>query len=604
MSIILSDYIRGRSIKEKIIPQGSSLKGTLTHLKEKNWDYEKLTSSYKKTFDCYRLDKVIEKLKIATDAEYVSIIKDNILTLYEDDIGINCIDIYIIAYVLAGEDNIDLNQGVYEFLKENNISESQYTTKKIIRIGKGDGVFLEILDDDGMVADYEFFRKWIYIEDESNNLFSKVVKSYDDYELTQSKFLLFHKVKVGQLDFKDNIQKSIIKKNKKYRNIYSTKSSSVEEISLKYLKKRLDYEFNIKYPNRDKIMKQCFALIEVLGNMSDFTIYRYDFRNFFESVSSKSIYERYIVNSKLKKYEINVVHELVQAYDKCYSGIPTSNALIEIIARDFDLNVEAHLKNKGLILYKRYVDDGIVILNRHINKSEIESILNKSIEDIFKDRNVKLNKEKVCFLTKFDNSNDKINYLGYQFKKITENNGKKVYFKYGIDDNKITKYRNKIRDVVLNYKKNKNIELFRQRIIFLFSRVVFYNKLSHNDNARWDVIGITSNYGELTNFCEDKKLISSTKRFLEKELKNIVESELETNDIPYFLRSKNDKKNIYDNYSLIRNLYNKKSIVFHPNIGWSPIYLKERILRIDKNACVHKKSYRDLVKIYCGLIKL
>lgn len=38
---------------------------------------------------------------------------------------------------------------------------------------------------------------------------------------------------------------------------------------------------------------------------------------------------------------------------------------VEIIARDFDQRLVQRFSKQGIILYKRYIDDGIMILNRY-----------------------------------------------------------------------------------------------------------------------------------------------------------------------------------------------------------------------------------------------
>lgn len=61
--------------------------------------------------------------------------------------------------------------------------------------------------------------------------------------------------------------------------VYEIKGTN-EKIALKYLKKRLDLEFSIKYANRNCVMRELFSIIENISCLGEFTIFRFDFKNF------------------------------------------------------------------------------------------------------------------------------------------------------------------------------------------------------------------------------------------------------------------------------------------------------------------------------------
>lgn len=608
MEINFTESIRGRKITNNIRSYGASLENTLKKLNESNWDKERLSDYYKKTYDSYCLERIIDELKDKKRDQCIDIIKKNILDLYENEIGPNCIDIYIVAYGVykygAGI------QGVYEILKAKMGYIEIDVAKKIWKTGLADGTYLKILDKDGMLLDKNFICKWIYIEDDYDYVFDDMIKQYDDEDLNENRYLIYHSIKKEDIEFsEDNIKKekrvkktnkknNTKKKKKEYREIYSISKKSQEEICLKYLKKRIDNEFDVNYSDRYKIMKKCFSTIEILKFMNKFTIYKYDFKNFFSSVSSRLIFEKYILKSNLKKNEVHILDKFTRKYTKCYAGLPTSNVLIEIIARDFDLKLKLELKKYGLIFYERFVDDGLLMFNKRIDESKIEELITKLINEVF-NKEVKINKDKCIYISDDDKSKSEFSYLGYQFEKIYEKD--KVNFHYGINENKINKYNNKIKDIVLKYKKDNNIELFRQRIQFLFSRVVFYNYSKYEYKSKWEVVGIINNYGELRKYLNvENKIIPSTVDFLKNALTNIVEKEIENSKIPYFLKGDDSKKN----YSLYNYLNKNTSIVFHPNIGWDQEHLKKKIIKINKNTYVNKKSYRELVSIYYDELKL
>ena len=71
----------------------------------------------------------------------------------------NIIDIYLVAYVT---NNIGIGFDVFaNFIIENNISRKIGSARNIWQVGKGDGVYLNILHDNGVVKDWDFMIKWI-----------------------------------------------------------------------------------------------------------------------------------------------------------------------------------------------------------------------------------------------------------------------------------------------------------------------------------------------------------------------------------------------------------------------------------------------------------
>ena len=75
------------------------------------------------------------------------------------DFGASCIDVYLVAYVA---ETFGAGKNVFfQYVKENRISQKDNTAQAIWQVGKGDGVFLDILQYDGTVKDVEFIKKWI-----------------------------------------------------------------------------------------------------------------------------------------------------------------------------------------------------------------------------------------------------------------------------------------------------------------------------------------------------------------------------------------------------------------------------------------------------------
>lgn len=96
--------------------------------------------------------------------------------------------------------------------------------------------------------------------------------------------------------------------------------------------------------------------------MKNFTIVKFDFKDYFNSVSSIYTFEKYIKSNLSNRQEIDLLENFVYKTKYAYAGLPTSNAIAEIIAKEFDSIIRYTFSGKGLIFYERYIDDSILIL--------------------------------------------------------------------------------------------------------------------------------------------------------------------------------------------------------------------------------------------------
>ncbi|WP_319406170.1 hypothetical protein [uncultured Desulfosarcina sp.] len=48
-----------------------------------------------------------------------------------------------------------------DYIKESGISDKKNTAQAIWQVGKGDGVFLNLLNNDGSIKDFSFFKNWL-----------------------------------------------------------------------------------------------------------------------------------------------------------------------------------------------------------------------------------------------------------------------------------------------------------------------------------------------------------------------------------------------------------------------------------------------------------
>lgn len=156
---VFPNHLRGRSIYEKVIPTVCNLRNMLEKLSGVNGDYSRLKSWEKRSYEAYQLDRVKARILRSKRDDWKDIIRDHILSLDPKEIGASCIDIYLVAYV--SENHGYGKSGFFQFVMDSRISQKDNTAQAIWQVGKGDGVFLDLLESDGTVKDYEFFKNWV-----------------------------------------------------------------------------------------------------------------------------------------------------------------------------------------------------------------------------------------------------------------------------------------------------------------------------------------------------------------------------------------------------------------------------------------------------------
>lgn len=155
----LPDNLRGRSIREKVIPTVCNLENMLLKLKELDGESYKLKQWENRSYQAYLIEKIKPQILTYHINECKEILRNHILRSDPLDLGASCIDIYLVAHVSetfgGGKDRF------IQYIIENDISQKYNSANAIWQVGKTDGVFLEILNDDGTIKDVEFFKKWI-----------------------------------------------------------------------------------------------------------------------------------------------------------------------------------------------------------------------------------------------------------------------------------------------------------------------------------------------------------------------------------------------------------------------------------------------------------
>lgn len=415
-------------------------------------------------------------------------------------------------------------------------------------------------------------------------------------------------LKKGTFDFKSFLRLDL-NQNGKHRRVIMYKPFSPEELLCIFLKRVLDRKFHISYPNRNEYIRTLFDTTAAIKDMSDYTIFKFDFADFFNTVSSEYVYHKYIQSASLERYQDKLMADFVHATKYTFAGLNTSNILCEIIAQDFDQRLIQRFSKHGIILYKRYIDDGIIMLNRYVDRGDCLAIVNDVIKEVFlSPQDSKLSKCKTALnLSKVRHiagrylavggPSETFDFLGYEFelKKIATKRKEKTEFRYGITQAKIDKYTQKIEDIVKEYvvSQQKDIEFLRHRIKAFTHRSVY--QIGRYRSVIW------KNKGFIANYCELRFRMNYLTKPTEDFLKNAVIRAFTNQGVPlpYFLKGNRDESI----YSLYNNIQNYRTLLFVELIGINHGTLKKMCKQIGIDIS-NDKGYDGLVRDYLIKVKV
>jgi predicted house-cleaning noncanonical NTP pyrophosphatase (MazG superfamily) len=152
--------LRGRSIHLNVIPTVSNLKNVFDKLILVDGDVSQLKQWEKRSFAAYQINKIKrEVMNAPTKDSRTNLVKQHILNQDPNDLGASCIDIYLVAYV--AENVKPGKQAFNEYVMNQGITDKPNSAQAIWQVGKGDGTYLGVLQEDGSVRDWDFFRKWV-----------------------------------------------------------------------------------------------------------------------------------------------------------------------------------------------------------------------------------------------------------------------------------------------------------------------------------------------------------------------------------------------------------------------------------------------------------
>jgi hypothetical protein len=267
--------------------------------------------------------------------------------------------------------------------------------------------------------------------------------------------------------------------------VYST-SSYENTIVLRKLNDNLRRLYKLHQSDRTRIVKQVALL---LAESCPKSVLRLDIKSFYDAVNRQQLLRRIGDDSLLSpKSKSLLLQFLSGAFPGLGEGLPRgvnlSASLAEFALRDFDQSVKAL---PGVYFYARYVDD-IIVFTIHdpiAIKQSIESILPHGLE---------LNEKKTTLFTingcrcedgcvcgsscrcistcrckETDGIPAEFDFLGYKFKfsSIAGKEKRRAEIFISMADKKVAKTKTRIVRSLLDYARNRDFVLLRDRLRFL-----------------------------------------------------------------------------------------------------------------------------------------
>ena len=285
-----------------------------------------------------------------------------------------------------------------------------------------------------------------------------------------------------------------IKKNGKV--IYFLNKSSDNFIWDEFILRKINHNikriYKVKQADRNTIVNQIFNILKENPN---YYIYRLDISSFYESMDRSRILNK-ILASSIISVETKMLLQKVFNQIKETSGLPRglniSATLAELYMKDFDHDI---ITTDGVFYYARFVDDIIIFSIRELSFDFLNKIL--------KERTLlKFNNKKTKIIKRDVNKQDSFEYLGYQYvtnQSLTKSKKSKITI--NIAPKKINKIKTKIIYSLLDYKKNKNFKLLKNRFLFLtctYPIKTLHQKISPYKNSGYLQGGLFYNYNILS----------------------------------------------------------------------------------------------------------
>ncbi|MBI9077708.1 MAG: RNA-directed DNA polymerase [Desulfatibacillum sp.] len=275
----------------------------------------------------------------------------------------------------------------------------------------------------------------------------------------------------------------------------------VDYLAIRKVDRNLRSIYKVKQADRASIVRQ---LLTILTDGSPMYLLKLDIKSFYESIDPSSLLDKIKVDQLVsKKTEMILqslfVHPLINSLSGLPRGLPVSATFSELYMRSIDRKIR---NSPGVYFYSRFVDDIVII------GFDKKDVMLGNVKGILQDSHLFLNPKKQEDDIQLNGRRvSTFSYLGYKFSIQRKNNENILYnfISVSIADSKLTKIKKRIIKAFLDYFRNTDFPLLKNRLKFLTGNCAI--DITPNGNL---MVGNYYNYPELT----DVSVLRELDRFL------------------------------------------------------------------------------------------
>ncbi|MBV1878900.1 MAG: RNA-directed DNA polymerase [Pseudomonadales bacterium] len=259
-----------------------------------------------------------------------------------------------------------------------------------------------------------------------------------------------------------------------------------DAFAIKLLDRFIRQIYKVRQSDRNRIVRQIATLLKDSG---DYCILRLDIKDFYESISFKSLIQKFEDDMILAPSCLNLLKTLLTDMSaRQTNGLPrgttVSPTLAELYLEGLDKKIAAH---SDVIFGARYVDDIILLV-----PFGQENVVENFVSNEMKKQGLALNFSPQKYHKKSSRT-AKLDYLGYSISvNWKEKKPNSVTLK--ISQPKLNKLKAKIILSILDFAKNDDFGLLKKRIVYL--SVLKVVRRGKNGNL---LAGLAHNYQYVTN---------------------------------------------------------------------------------------------------------
>lgn len=306
-------------------------------------------------------------------------------------------------------------------------------------------------------------------------------------------------------------------------------SNLKDHLAIKLVDRYLRRIYKVRQSDRNRVVRQVISLMK---DPSDLSFIKTDIKNCFESIVFTSLIKDLKSDLILAPNCIAILEDIANKAQLSGEiglprGLSISTTLAELYLEKLDRKLA---KNTNVIYMTRYVDDIILVIPRDYCNYIYEDI-DAALSELGLARNIEKSNTYLA-----NQVNQGLEFLGYLiFSKNNKNKPNTVDVK--IATNKVNKIKTRIALSFLEYKKNLNLKLLKDRIYFLSTLCV----VKKNKNGTV-LEGNAYNYMYATDFSDLKNIDGFYLSLIEKSRYGFTSTEeRELKMISFYRMAKNKK---------------------------------------------------------------